>query len=153
MKYGKKKKDSQISFFYRKLDSMFILFGTKTIIKKVKNGLRRYLYCSRCSCMQELQEFRRVKYFTLYFIPLFPIERGKSVLTCPVCDESYEVPPGHYYKGTTGNYSSSPASETIPAKIIINCMHCGKKMRIPNVEKTIMVTCPHCREKFEASHI
>jgi hypothetical protein len=127
MKYGKKKKYRQISFFNRRWDYMLIFFGTKTIRKKIKNGLRRHIYCSGCRCMQELQEFRRIKYFTLYFIPLFPIERGKPVLTCPVCDESYVLSPEHYYSGTTENYSSSPAGETIPAKIIINCMHCGKK--------------------------
>jgi hypothetical protein len=132
---------------------MLIFFGTKTIKKKVRNGLRRQIYCSRCRCMQELQEFRRVRYFTLYFVPIFPIKKGESVLTCPVCDESYVVLPEHYYNGTTGNYSSSPAGETIPAKVIINCMHCEKKMRIPNVEKPIMVTCPHCREKFEVSRV
>lgn len=132
---------------------MLIFFGTKTVRRKVKNGNRHQNYCSRCSSMQELQEYRWVKYFTLYFIPIFPISRGKSVMTCPVCDESYAVPPGRYYNGTIENYSSSPGNEALPAKIIINCMHCGKKMRIPNVDKTILVTCPHCREKFEASHI
>jgi hypothetical protein len=137
----------------RRLDYMLIFFGTKTIKKKVKNGIGRQNYCPGCNCMQELQEFRWIKFFTLYFIPIFPISRGKSVFTCPVCDESYAIPPGHDYNVTTGNYSSSPASETKPTKIIINCMHCGKKMRIPNVDKTILVTCPHCREKFEASHI
>jgi hypothetical protein len=128
-----------------------IIFGTKNIKRRVEGGLCIQKYCPKCRRTQELQEFRWTKYFTLFFIPVFPIEQGESVLTCTVCDYSYVIQPEDYIEGarkktsTSKNHQAEPEQE----KIIINCIHCGSKMRIPNLSKLIIVTCPHCKNEFE----
>lgn len=133
---------------------MWIFFGTKSRNKPVENGIRRHRFCSKCGATREFEESRLAKYFTLYFIPLFPIERGTPVLRCPVCDTSYEMQPADYLHGHRPNPSAKPAPastayQTPPEKIVIRCVTCQQKMRIPNVTRTILVTCPQCAEKFK----
>ncbi len=76
-----------------------IIFGVKGVKKRVKGGLKIQKYCPKCLCVQELQEFRWAKYFSLYFIPVFPVEKGESVLTCVGCGTSYVIQPDDYLQG------------------------------------------------------
>jgi DNA-directed RNA polymerase subunit M/transcription elongation factor TFIIS len=133
---------------------MWVFFGTKSRNRPVKNGIRRHRFCSKCGATREFEEARFATYFTLYFIPLFPIERGVPVLRCPVCDTSYDMQPADYLHGHRPDGSARPASastrhQTPAENIIINCVQCQQKMRIPNVARTILVTCPHCTKKFK----
>lgn len=140
-----------------------IIFGTKNVKRRVKGGLCIKKYCPKCRRRQELQEFNWKTYFTLYFIPVFPIdlffrravlakkhkiERGESVLTCTTCDSDYVLQPEDYIEGSN-SASKTHQAEPERERIVINCIHCNKKLRIPNLSKTINVTCPHCNKKFE----
>jgi hypothetical protein len=55
---------------------MFILFGAKTVKTPVKNGLNLRKYCDRCRLLSDLQEHSSRQYFTLFFIPVFPIKQA-----------------------------------------------------------------------------
>lgn len=68
---------------------MIIFFGTKQRRVPVKDGARIITYCPQCECEQELREYRWRTYFTLYFIPLFPVNKGQTVMGCPVCGTDY----------------------------------------------------------------
>ena len=126
---------------------MFILFGTKPVKRRVKNGQRYQRYCSTCGCTRELEEFRWANYFTLYFIPLFPIQKGESVWICPVCDSVYNLEANDYEKSYTDDAFSYEPSRF--DKVVINCIYCSNKMRIPDSGKLLQVTCPRCKKKFE----
>lgn len=73
---------------------MFIILGAKPRKVKVDGGLKREKYCSKCGRTQILEEVRWINHFSLFFIPLFPIQSSKSVesvLACPECNSSYVI--------------------------------------------------------------
>jgi hypothetical protein len=73
---------------------MFIILGTKPRKVKVDGGLKREKYCSKCGRTQIFEEVRWINHFSLFFIPLFPIQGSKSVesvLACPECNSSYVI--------------------------------------------------------------
>lgn len=69
---------------------MIIVFGTK---RKFKNlGELENCKCSRCNNVSNwnFMEFR--DWFTLIWIPVFPISSKKEFLQCPICNQAYEAP-------------------------------------------------------------
>jgi hypothetical protein len=128
-----------------------IIFGTRNVKRLVKDGLMIEKYCSKCLCKRELREFQWRRYFSLFFIPLIPLEKGESILTCTVCYSSYHIQPEDYFEArrqkSTASRHSSHNLET--EKIVINCINCKRMIRLPNLGKSIIVTCPHCQSKFE----
>jgi len=71
---------------------MFVVFGTKARKVKVDGGMVREKYCSQCGRVRMFEEVRWINYFSLFFVPLFPIQSSKSVksvMACPKCDTSY----------------------------------------------------------------
>ncbi|MEQ1559064.1 MAG: zinc-ribbon domain-containing protein [Methyloglobulus sp.] len=128
-----------------------IIFGSRSINKFVKGGLRRQQHCSKCGCPQEFKEALHTQYFTLYFIPVFPLDKGERVLACPRCDAAYVLQPSNNYANRPKQEptGSSDWNEPPPAeKIIVACIHCHKESRVPNDERNLLITCPHCRKKF-----
>lgn len=69
---------------------MIIVFGTKRIFKHF--GELENCQCSRCNNVSswDFKEFR--DWFTLFWIPIFPISKKKEFLQCPICHQAYEVP-------------------------------------------------------------
>jgi hypothetical protein len=57
---------------------MFIIFGAKTVKTSVKNGLNLRKHCDTCHFLFDMREHRLRQYFTLFFIPVFPISKGES---------------------------------------------------------------------------
>jgi ribosomal protein L33 len=73
---------------------MFVVFGTKTRKKKVNGGIVREKYCPECGRVQMFEEVRWINHFSLFFVPVFPIQSSKSaktVLACPECDASFWI--------------------------------------------------------------
>jgi hypothetical protein len=68
---------------------VFILFGSKTVKTPVKGGLNLRKYCDRCRLLSDLREHSFRQYFTLFFIPVFPISKGESLLICNRCGASF----------------------------------------------------------------
>jgi len=68
---------------------MFFIIGEQTVKTRVKDGMYLLKYCPKCNSTTRMYESSMRDYFTLFFIPLFPVEKGESVLTCPGCNTSY----------------------------------------------------------------
>ncbi len=66
-----------------------IIYGTRTF--KIKKGhTRGKNHCSHCQNDSEWQLCHLWTWFTLFFIPIFPLYR-KKVLICPVCEYGIKV--------------------------------------------------------------
>ena len=66
---------------------MFILFGTKTRFKTLSTG---QFYCPQCRTRREYELRLARDYFTLYFIPLFPINTRGEMVTCLTCNTNFQ---------------------------------------------------------------
>ena len=133
---------------------MFILFGAKTVKTPVKNGLNLRKYCDRCRLLSDLREHSFRQYFTLFFIPIFPISKGESVVVCARCGASFYAQPQDYL-GSEREISIHSAGATergstpSPEKMVVVCDYCKGRLRIPMTGRRFLVTCPHCKTKFE----
>ena len=69
---------------------MILIFGTK---RKFKNlGALENCHCSRCNNTSDWNFMEYRDWFTLFWIPVFPISGRKEYLECPICHQAYEVP-------------------------------------------------------------
>jgi hypothetical protein len=133
---------------------MFIVFGSKTVKTPVKNGLNLRKHCGRCGLLSDMQEYSSRQYFTLFFIPVFPISKGESSLVCNRCGASYYVQPGdHLASERESSFHPTGAAERGSApdaeKMVIVCDYCEGRLRIPMTGRRLLVTCPHCKREFE----
>ena len=71
---------------------MIIIFGSKTMYKNL--GTVGSYYCERCHNTSEWQFMQHRTWFTLFFIPVFPISAKHEYLQCPICSQAYKVPEG-----------------------------------------------------------
>jgi hypothetical protein len=134
---------------------MFILLGAKTVKTLVKNGLNLRKPCDRCRLLSDLREHSFRQYFTLFFIPVFPISRGESMLVCNRCGASFYIQREDHLtsKMESPRYSASDAMKEPPPdaeKLVIVCDYCQGRLRIPMTGRRLLVTCPHCKKEFEA---
>jgi len=135
---------------------VFIVFAEKTVKKPVKGGLQLQTYCPRCWRTVEMRELKWRRYFTLFFVPVFPLERkGDAVLVCSTCDGSYVPQYEDYLEGAKQAAASdgarSASSGSGPLKVAIRCPYCKFRLRIPDLGKTLAVTCAHCGRKFDVN--
>jgi uncharacterized Zn finger protein (UPF0148 family) len=65
---------------------MFILFGTKTRFKTLSSG---QFYCPQCRTRRTYELRLARDYFTLYFIPIFPVHSRGQVVTCTTCGTNF----------------------------------------------------------------
>lgn len=133
---------------------MFILFGAKTVKTPVKNGLNLRKHCDRCHLLSDLREHSFRQYFTLFFIPVFPISKGESMLVCKRCGASFYIQPEDY-RSSQMESSFHSASATMKSlspdaeRMVIVCDYCEGRLRIPMTGRRLLVTCPHCKREFE----
>jgi hypothetical protein len=119
-----------------------LIFGTRTISRLVPNGMRITRFCGRCATSSELVEHRTRRYFTLYFIPVLPLDKADTVLTCSRCQASY-------YPTTEDYLHQVHRRSAVTERAIINCPFCSQPARIPvRPGRRLNVICPHCSEKF-----
>ena len=69
-----------------------IIWGHKWKFKPVQNGWHGNLHCPQCGTIQPFQEKQPVKYFTLWWIPLFPTSRGDPFVECIHCGGKFNKP-------------------------------------------------------------
>ncbi|WP_231284703.1 zinc-ribbon domain-containing protein [Leptotrichia hofstadii] len=48
--------------------------------------------CSRCHNLSDLEFISTQQWFTLFWIPVFPISKKQEFMKCPICHQAYEVP-------------------------------------------------------------
>lgn len=65
---------------------MLILFGTKSVGTTIKTG---QFQCPRCQIERQYQLKENRKYFTLFFIPLIPLDKLHDTLECPFCKSAF----------------------------------------------------------------
>jgi hypothetical protein len=133
---------------------MFLLLGAKSVKRPVKNGLRLRRRCARCQYLSDLREHSFRQYFTLFFIPLFPISKGESLLVCDRCGATFYIQPEDYLESEREAVIHSAGAiekESLPdaEKLVIVCDHCEGRLRIPMTGRRLLVTCPHCKRQFE----
>jgi tetratricopeptide (TPR) repeat protein len=70
---------------------MLIFFGSSPKVRTVDpNGAR--LRCPSCGVDSKFVEKQVVTYFTLYFIPIFPMHRGEKFVECEYCHSRFMTP-------------------------------------------------------------
>ena len=52
---------------------------------------RGQFFCPRCQTQRAYEHKRNARYFTLYFIPLFPIEKMGDFIECTACHTAYDM--------------------------------------------------------------
>jgi DNA-directed RNA polymerase subunit RPC12/RpoP len=86
-------------------------------------------------------------YFTLFFIPVFPIAKGESMMVCSRCGATFYSQAENHHPDDDGVEQKSEGD----MRAIINCKYCSGRMRVPVGEgRKLLVTCPHCRKRFDA---
>lgn len=125
---------------------IFVILGTKTVRSDAPSGLRVRRSCPACGMISEMREQRWRNYFTIFFIPLIPLGKGRSALVCSRCESAFPLEMG--YEQPQKEIDAEIEIET--EKTTITCRYCDGRLRVPVLTgKTILVTCPHCRQKFE----
>jgi uncharacterized protein YbaR (Trm112 family) len=118
-----------------------ILFGTRSIVRVVPHGVRAARFCGKCHAVSELVEHRARRYFTLYFLPVFPIETAEHVLRCSRCKSTYHM---------AARGDRTPAAETSSRdRDTLSCPYCQQMLRIPaRAEGVVTLRCRACRGEF-----
>jgi hypothetical protein len=126
---------------------MFIIFGTKSVKKPVKDGLSMRRNCDRCRFLSDMGEYSFRAYFTLFFIPVFPIAKGESMMVCSRCGATFYAQTENH----SDNDDDDGVEQTGDVRAIINCKYCSGRMRVPvGPGRKLLVTCPHCQKRFDA---
>jgi len=68
---------------------MLIIIGSKPVTKKVEDGIQKHEFCYHCRQETLMEEHEVREYFTAFFLPIFPIKKGQSVLKCSNCGTTY----------------------------------------------------------------
>jgi hypothetical protein len=65
-----------------------IIFGSKPRVKTVGNGM---FYCPKCQATRHYDHKKGKNYFTLYFVPIFPIGDLGEFVECQTCHMTFQV--------------------------------------------------------------
>lgn len=63
-----------------------IIYGYRNREKELGTGT---FYCSKCEVQRPYRHKKLVRYFTLFFIPLFPLGTLSEYVECQVCGRAY----------------------------------------------------------------
>jgi len=72
-----------------------IIFGVTWAEQPIKGGTQASYPCPTCGIERSFSEHRMRKVFTLYWMPVFTLEKGEHFWKCPVCKSRYEIPIAH----------------------------------------------------------
>src|SRR5512134_1156134 len=64
-----------------------IIFGTRVRHKKIGEG---EFFCPKCQSTRLYHHKQAVRVFTLYFIPIFPIQHLGQFVECQTCGTAFE---------------------------------------------------------------
>lgn len=143
---------------------MFIVFGTKTRSKTEESGT---FNCPKCCTQHEIshnarqhnyQKIKVANYFTLYFIPIFPIETLARYIKCDHCDSEYQQEVLTYIPATKYasmmSYIEQELKSGIPIPMLINKLKeqgIHQRDATYNVERVTqgkITTCQTCHVDF-----
>ena len=69
-----------------------IIFGTKGKAVRDSSASTKTNTCGNCQQIVALEPVRQKRYFSLFFVPIFPLEKGKAAWRCPNCKAMYVRP-------------------------------------------------------------
>lgn len=69
----------------------------------------------------------------------FPGAASNYTHTTYSATHQQSAPPRYTQQSTTN----------VPTKVVVSCMHCKQKLRVPTDKGTITVTCPSCKNSFK----
>jgi hypothetical protein len=67
-----------------------IIFGTRGRTVADNSAQSVTANCTHCNQFVTLQPVRRKRYFSLFFIPVIPLDKGKAAMQCPNCKTLYQ---------------------------------------------------------------
>ena len=125
----------------------FVFLGFSPVKKAGTKVVRRH--CPHCNDLRNFQEFLVRQYFSLFFIPIFPVSASTPIYTCSACgysigQEMIHDNPAPVFDGECPD----PAG-----RVIVFCPRCEGPMSIPLKEHRQEVCCPHCTMEFKVKGI
>ena len=66
-----------------------IIFGTKGRVVPDSSASKQTSPCRYCGEMSQMEPVRNKRYFTLFFVPIFPLENGEAAWRCPSCKKLF----------------------------------------------------------------
>ena len=81
---------TEVVFDYKKGgDQMFIIWGNRSF-KKIIGGTGQLYRCGNCNNVNQYPIIKITKWFTLFFIPIFPYSTQYFIM-CPICNRGSYV--------------------------------------------------------------
>jgi tetratricopeptide (TPR) repeat protein len=77
-----------------------LLFGSKRVMSN-ETGEPVDAKCPRCGAEGSLRGIRVRSWFTIFFVPLFPLGRGQRFTQCNKCQASFAMPPEEFAAAAT----------------------------------------------------
>lgn len=72
--------------------SFIVVFGTRWTFRAVDRAWQGVLNCPDCRSPQVFEEKEAIKAFTLYWKPLWTVERAGRLVECQHCQGKFDVP-------------------------------------------------------------
>lgn len=66
-----------------------IIFGTKARVVADDNASKQTSTCGYCRELVQMEPVRNKRYFSLFFIPILPLEKGEAAWRCPNCKKLF----------------------------------------------------------------
>ena len=66
-----------------------IIFGTKGRVVPDSGASKQTTTCRYCGEVVTMESVRNKRYFTLFFVPIFPLEKGEPAWRCPNCKKLF----------------------------------------------------------------
>ena len=67
-----------------------IIFGTRGRTVADDSAQSVTSSCGNCGQLVSMKPVRRKRYFSLFFIPIIPLEKGTAAMQCPNCKTLYQ---------------------------------------------------------------
>ena len=66
-----------------------IIFGTKARVVEEGSASKQSTSCRYCGEFVAMEPVRNKRYFSLFFVPVFPLEKGEAAWRCPNCKKLF----------------------------------------------------------------
>ncbi len=67
-----------------------IIFGTKGRVVADASASKQTTTCRYCGEVVAMEPVRNKRYFSLFFVPVFPLEKGEAAWRCPNCKKLFQ---------------------------------------------------------------
>ncbi|MCP5095138.1 MAG: zinc-ribbon domain-containing protein [Chloroflexi bacterium] len=67
-----------------------VIFGTRGRVVPDDSAQSTTEKCNNCGQIVSLKPVLRKRYFSLFFIPIIPLEKGSAAMQCPNCKILYQ---------------------------------------------------------------